>query len=340
MKQITTVFIMLLIVFCFLNIAGCLNPSGPSDEDIDNISDSSFSFPVPRKTVDGKSVFALPELRKAAVDIIRQLKGMKQGEIPRVAFSFFTMRNRKSSLGESIAQDLATMLVQEGGDTINVYTRRKLYEAAREMKRQQSDLFDTKTMVQLGKFSGVHFILMGHIEETPAKEIRCNCQILDIETAQITGGFRFSIPIQPVPTNIYPLDDSVGELTRRLLKFRVDKNRELRVGVFGVTRNKKDFKRGTDILKEISTEMQLAGDKNIKVFTRHDIDKAVAELKLQMSDMFDESQQAKIGNFVGANCVLTGYGELYKKSYKFNLIFVDVETSKILSGAILSVKRI
>ncbi len=63
------------------------------------------------------------------------------------------------------------------------------------------------------------------------------------------------------------------------------------------------------------------------------------EQELELTDSFDESTQARIGKLVGANCVLTGFGEIYKRYYKLTLNLIDVENSRILSGSILCLKR-
>jgi hypothetical protein len=324
--------------FLLVLLAGCGSPE-PQGNGRGQKSRAPRQAQTPRQSTDGKALYALPELRLAARTLVERISKGKGGGLPRVALSTFSLRNRKSSLGESIARDLATLLVQEARGRVEIYTRRKLTDAARELKRQQSDLFDERTMVQLGRFSGVEYILLGHLDDGSAEELRCNCQILDVETAEITSGARFAIPLRSLTVPIHTRDEGIVEFSGRLLANRVDRERDLRIGVFGVTRNRKDFSSGTAFVKELSTELPLAGGGGIKVFSRHDIDRALDELALQSSDLFDETTQAKIGNFVGANCVLTGFAEIYRKFYKFNLVFIDVESSRLLSGEILNVKR-
>ncbi len=326
--------IFFLLAFC---LAGCRISNTETVENPTPTKDRMVF--LARKTIDGKSLYAVPELRKVVKNLSGQLSNLGNGIPCRIAMSYFTMRDRKSSLGESIAQDLATLLAQEGKSSIQVFTRRKLHEAAKELSQQQSDPFDRRTAAKLGKFSGVHYILLGHLQQNSDSDFNCNCQIVDVETLEIVGGCHFNIPHRPAQATVYSFDKSITEITRRLVANRIDDEKNLRVAVFGVTRNKKNFTKGVEFIKEVSTELAQAGVKKIQVYTRHDIDQAIDELMLEAEDTFDEFKQAEIGKFVGANCVLTGFGEIYRSFYKLNLILIDVESSQIISGTILCTKR-
>lgn len=292
-----------------------------------------------RYSTNGNSIYALPELRLAARTLVGRIVKSGGGNPPRVALSQFSRRARKSSLGESIAQDLATLLVEEAKGRVEVYSRRKLIDASRELKRQQSDLFDQRTLVQLGRFAGVNFILLGHLDTESREEVRCDCQLLDVETTETKSGARFIIPLQTLSIPVFSRDGGVGEFTARLLSNNIDAERELRIGVFGTTRSRKDFAPGTDLVREISTEFLLRANDKIKIYNRLEIDRVIEELALESSDLFDEATQVQIGKFVGANCVLTGFAEIYRTFYKYNIQFIDVGTSRLLSGAVLCVER-
>jgi len=294
---------------------------------------------VSRSSQDAKSLVALEEIESAADDLVEQLARLSGSTRPRVALSYFSQRGRKSALGESIAQDLATLLLQKGRDRIEVYTRRKLHEAAREQHSQRSDLFDSRTAARLGKFAGVHFIVCGALQVRQGEGWQIRCRIINVETAEEVGGVRFTIPDDQASVDVFSLDNAVQEMARQLLSNRCCGDEPLKVAAYAVTSNRKNFPFGTETLQDVASELQMTGGGEVRFFTRQNIEAILEELALQHSDPFDETTQARIGKFVCADSVLTGFGEIYRSFYKFNLIIVDVETSRLLSGAVLCIRR-
>lgn len=72
----------------------------------------------------------------------------------------------------------------------------------------------------------------------------------------------------------------------------------------------------------------------IKV-TRKDIDKAIEELKLQSSDLFDPSTGVKIGSFVGAQYIISGNIQKVSEKIVITARVIEVKTGKIVKTGIL-----
>ena len=88
---------------------------------------------------------------------------------------------------------------------------------------------------------------------------------------------------------------------------------------------------------------QLVISKNFKVFTRNKLDKALKEMKLQMTDLFDPDTAKRVGKFIGADLIvlIEGYigGNQYSNSsnafrsgygaFRVKVLAIDVETAEV-----------
>lgn len=92
---------------------------------------------------------------------------------------------------------------------------------------------------------------------------------------------------------------------------------------------------------------QLVISRNFKVFTRNKLDKALKEMKLQMTDLFDPNTAKRVGKFIGADLIvlIEGYighckdsglrtGPHYEMcadagSFRVKVFAIDVETAEV-----------
>ena len=76
-------------------------------------------------------------------------------------------RQVNAKLGESVAEAVEAELVNIGG--VKIFTRRNLQKVLHEQKLQMSGLIDPQTAVQIGKLSGVRYIITGAINNINLK---------------------------------------------------------------------------------------------------------------------------------------------------------------------------
>ena len=92
---------------------------------------------------------------------------------------------------------------------------------------------------------------------------------------------------------------------------------------------------------------QLVISKNFKVFTRNKLDKALKEMKLQMTDLFDPDTAKRVGKFIGADLIVLIEGYIGKwqsgfvapgphhemcagdGSFRVKVLAIDVETAEV-----------
>jgi len=84
---------------------------------------------------------------------------------------------------------------------------------------------------------------------------------------------------------------------------------------------------------------QLVMSRNFKVFTRNKLNKALKEMKLQMTDLFDPDTAKRVGKFIGAELIvlMDGYIGNYRHyemnarngAFRVKVLAIDVETAEV-----------
>lgn len=86
--------------------------------------------------------------------------------------------------------------------------------------------------------------------------------------------------------------------------------------------------------------------KNFKIFTRNKLDKALKEMKLQMTDLFDPDTAKRVGKFIGADLIVLTEGYIgrwegglgggphhemctRRGSFRVKVLAIDVETAEV-----------
>jgi len=132
--------------------------------DAAKVMQAHASHQYQRSTVGAAGIGVAP----GAVGIVYGEKTTGQSKSQLEAVS----RDVNAKLGESIAEAIASTLVEMGGT--KVYTRRDLQKILQEQKFQQSGLVDEKTVVQMGKLAGVRYIITGSVNNVNLKWIQAD----------------------------------------------------------------------------------------------------------------------------------------------------------------------
>lgn len=79
-------------------------------------------------------------------------------------------------------------------------------------------------------------------------------------------------------------------------------------------------------------------DDSFKKITRKDLDKAIEELNLQNSDLFERSNSEKLGSFVGARYIITGNLQKIEDEIVVTARCIEVRTGKIIRDGMVKGK--
>ncbi|MEM7233893.1 MAG: hypothetical protein AAF517_17075 [Planctomycetota bacterium] len=337
-RKLESVARLSLALFASFTLLGCPSapePGGPR-RDESSVPSETIDWAVPRYPSNRRAILAASELRRAASELTNQLRGLRSGRAPRVAFYYFT-RGGKDHLGESIAQQLSSFLVREAGSRVEVYTRRKLSRVAEEQEVQMSDLFDRNTLVKLGRLAGVDAIASGRITKSRG-HLEINCQLLAMETAQILGGTKIRIPeVDARPGLPAFAAEHVGAHLAEELKSKLTGS-DWKLAAYDITRSKRPFRDGDRYLGDLETALAGASV-NVSLYTRSKLDQVIEEHEVEASDRFSESTRAKLGGFVGANAIIAGFAETFRDFHLLNVQVIDVESSRIHAGVVTLVLR-
>ncbi len=81
-------------------------------------------------------------------------------------------------------------------------------------------------------------------------------------------------------------------------------------------------------------------DDSFTKVTRRDLDKAIEELNLQNSDLFEKSTSSKLGSFVGARYIITGNIQKIGEGISITARCIEVETGKIVKDGRIQLKEV
>jgi len=311
-----------------LAAGGCRSPAPPA----------AAAWTAPRLSVNQRALHAPRELEALAAALLEQARTLRADRPARIAFSYVTCEGRKDRLGESIAQDLATLMAQGARGTVEVYSRRKLAAALEELGRQMSPLYDEQEIVRAGRLAGVAAILGGRRVREP-DAVLLNLQLLGVETGRIAGGRAVRIPpmdfATSAPSRSLP---AAAEGLAAAIAAGLDPAAAWRIAVYDLTRGSEPFTPGAEVAEGIATA--LAGRyPHVAPLTRARLGELLEEQRLQSSDLFDEATCARLGRLMGGNAVLTGFGEIFRDFYALNVQVVEVESARIRTGAFALLER-
>ncbi|MBI4575615.1 MAG: hypothetical protein HY722_05055 [Planctomycetes bacterium] len=317
--------------------AGCAATSGPGRGA--GAGEPAAGWSTPRLSINRRAIYASGELAGLAEALLGQLAGGAAGRTPRVAFYYFTLGGARHHLGESVAQDLASQMVRRAAGRAEFYTRRKLTRVMEEQAFQGTELVDETTLVHVGRASGVDAIVSGRLVLRADEELALNCQVLDLASGRIQGGGRLHISLEPVTTlePVERLDDAAARAARDLAEAL--EGAPHRLAVYDVTRSREDFAQGRELAEAIGTELALRGPPGLETLTRSALAQVMEEQALELTEGFDETTRTEIARLAGADVILTGFGEIYRDLYVFNVQVLDVETARILAAVPLLVAR-
>ncbi len=134
-----------------------------------------------------------PDLERAASQLATRIPG-SQGA--RVAVADFTdLQGRVTDLGRYYAEEFSVALVNTGG-TLKVMDRGRLRALLAESKPQAVDGTDEGTMAEMGRASGIDFLVTGSVTELP-DAMRLTLHALNTRTGALQAATSLSVPKSP-----------------------------------------------------------------------------------------------------------------------------------------------
>ncbi|GIW72952.1 MAG: hypothetical protein KatS3mg102_2494 [Planctomycetota bacterium] len=306
---------------------------------------------TPRLSAGGNALFAWEELRGLAAALLERVRARYPERTPRLAFYYITELERPTLLGEWVAQDLATLMVQLAHGRVEVYTRRKLATTIeRELKVQASHRMDRETLARMGRLSGVQAIVLGKLWRDPAGDrLVLNCQAVDVETGETVAAEVLELGAGPVPVRapVLPEVELAQRLGAELLAALPGAGEPAgaeprwRLAVWDIARSKQEFHRGVVFADLVETGMVKAARPDVKLYARGEQLAQVLQEQRQQhaSGRFDEETIVRLARLAGANAVVTGYAEFFPSFYAFNIQAIDVETARIWAGVLGMAQR-
>jgi TolB-like protein len=310
-----------------------------------------------RLSLNGRAVYALAELDEVARDLIDRAATACPGRTPGIALYNFTLDGAKSHLGESIMQDLGSLMVKRAADRARVYTRRALTRVIEEQKLQVTAGMDPTTIARQGKLQGVDIIVSGAVSVRDDRELDVNCQLLEVETGRVLGGRLFALAPgrvtidQPVQERFTPPPRKPGdegapapfgasEMAHSLAESLPPRDGGWTIAVYPFSRSHEASSDGLRDSSDVNTELGNLHRPGLTPVTRERLSQVIKEQKLEHeSGNFDVDTMCRLSALAGGNSVLTGYIEFFQDVYEVNAQVIDTDTGRIGAASILLVKR-
>jgi len=151
-------------------------------------------FSVAALAVPASCADMLERVDKAAQELIDQLpeRGIPRGAAVAV-LPFEDRERRATELGRMLADSVTEGLVRTGRFT--TLDREYLSRLLREIKLGAVGLTDQRTALQLGKFSGARYLLLGSLEKVGRNKVSVSARLLDTEKAALVASLRARIKL-------------------------------------------------------------------------------------------------------------------------------------------------
>jgi tetratricopeptide (TPR) repeat protein len=245
---------------------------------------------------------------------------------PGTLLAVIAVSSEDQSLSNYIMDELTGALVDRH---INIVDRRNLDKVRQELNFQMSGDVNDETAQAIGKFLGASSVVTGQFVKVGGG-YRCQLAAVNVETARLESTVRLSVRLDTRRTDALSLDEAIersaekiaGELTAGTL-----------LAIAAVS--SRDQNLSNYIMDELTGAL---ADRHINIVDRRNLDKVRQELNFQMSgDVSGETAQA-IGQFLGANRVITGQFIPFGDGYRCRFSAINVETARVVSAVRLNVR--
>ena len=126
------------------------------------------------------------------------------------------------------------------------------------------------------------------------------------------------------------LDSLASDLLGQLERARSD--RLPRVAFYYFTRDgRKDFL-GESIAQDLESFLVRRSEGRVDLYTRRKLETIARELRMQLTELFDQATLVRLGKRAGVDTIVTGRLVVEKDSVLINSQILDVETAGILGG--------
>lgn len=138
-------------------------------------------------------------------------------------------------------------------------------------------------------------------------------------------------------SSVKSLNDTIEEIAWDTLDI-VSDYKQKTIAVYYFTYNNEIHSLSPYVINGLSTELANAlNDEEIEIniVTRQSLDKIMAELKYQATDLTDERTQVEIGKQLGADIIITGeITPIEGDVFNINAQIIEIESAKLLGGII------
>jgi Tfp pilus assembly protein PilF len=245
---------------------------------------------------------------------------------PRTLLAVIAVSSEDRSLSNYIMDELTGALVDRH---INIVDRRNLDKVRQELNFQMSEDVNDETAQAIGKFLGASSVVTGQFVKVGGS-YRCQLAAVNVETARLESTVRLSVRLDTRRTDVFSLDEAIERSAEKIAG-------ELSAGTLLAIAavSSRDQNLSNYIMDELTGAL---ADRHINIVDRRNLDKVRQELNFQMSgDVSGETAQA-IGQFLGANRVITGQFIPFGGSYRFRFSAINVETARVVSAVRLNVR--
>lgn len=127
------------------------------------------------------------------------------------------------------------------------------------------------------------------------------------------------------------IDEASSKIAEEIID-QIKENSKIAVVGFSDINSKKSHPVSNRLSENIITQIVMKQKSQITVIERNLIDRALKELKFQLSDLVDSNSVKRFGKFLGVDLVVTGTIDEQKDAYSVNVRAIDVENLAIVSA--------
>jgi Tfp pilus assembly protein PilF len=245
---------------------------------------------------------------------------------PETLLAVIAVSSEDRSLSNYIMDELTGALVDRH---INIVDRRNLDKVRQELNFQMSGDVNTETVQAIGKFLGANSVVTGQLVKVDGG-YRYQLAAVNVETARLESTVRLSVRLDTRRTDVLSLNEAIE---RSAEKIAGELSGETLLAIAAVS--SRDQNLSNYIMDELTGALV---DRHINIVDRRNLDKVRQELNFQMSgDVSGETAQA-IGQFLGANRVITGQFIPFGDSFRCRFSAINVETARVVSAVRLNVR--
>lgn len=243
---------------------------------------------------------------------------------PSIAVLNFRNLNKQAkegNYGPGITAMLTSSLANTG--KFKVIERVELQKVLSELKTSLAGIFDQNTIKELGKVSGVKYVVAGGISRFDTLS-EIEARILDAETGEILYADSATCEKDSEIRNVLnKLTENIIDMTSKPIS-RFEK----RIAIFPFDDGQGGAALGESISEMLTT--YILKNTSLKVVERANLDKIIEEQKLGLTDIMSPEGARKIGKLLAIDVIILGNATVFGDYCTVDARAVNVETGEVL----------